>query len=84
MTVQSVFQPGDIVKVTGTSKGKGFAGGVKTVPFPWGSQDSWSIRQTPCARFNRSRNHTGRVYKGKKMAGHMGVETVTITQFSRC
>src|SRR5579862_3915743 len=28
MKVESVFQPGDIVKVTGTSKGKGFAGGV--------------------------------------------------------
>lgn len=36
VTVGSVFQPGDIVKVTGTSKGKGFAGGVKRYGFRGG------------------------------------------------
>ena len=71
------FETGQMVDVTGTSKGKGFAGGVKRHNFSM--QDathgnslahrapgSIGMCQTP-----------GRVFKGKKMAGHMGDERVT-------
>ncbi|HWA52190.1 MAG TPA: 50S ribosomal protein L3 [Patescibacteria group bacterium] len=73
-----IFVSGDKVSVTGVSKGKGFAGGVKRWHFRGGSKthgqsDRWrapgSIGQgtTP-----------GRVYKGKHMAGHMGVEQIKV------
>jgi len=77
ITVES-FSAGQIVDVTGTSKGKGFAGGIKRWNF--GMQD---------ATHGNSRSHRvlgsigqcqspGRVFKGKKMAGHMGAERVTV------
>jgi large subunit ribosomal protein L3 len=73
-----IFEPGDFVDVTGTSKGKGFAGvvkrhGFKGAPASRGSHEFFrhggSIGQnmTP-----------GRTYKGKKMPGHMGSKKVTI------
>ncbi|PSJ44339.1 50S ribosomal protein L3 [Zobellella endophytica] len=65
------------VDVTGTSKGKGFAGGVKR----------WNFRTQDMTHGNSlshrapgsiGQNQTpGRVFKGKKMAGHMGAERVT-------
>ncbi|MDG6881531.1 50S ribosomal protein L3 [Phocoenobacter uteri] len=66
------------VDVTGTSKGKGFAGGVKR----------WNFR-TQDATHGNSLSHRvlgsigqcqtpGRVFKGKKMAGHLGAERVTV------
>ncbi|WP_116474987.1 50S ribosomal protein L3 [Zobellella maritima] len=65
------------VDVTGTSKGKGFAGGVKR----------WNFRTQDATHGNSlshrvlgsiGQNQTpGRVFKGKKMAGHMGAERVT-------
>jgi large subunit ribosomal protein L3 len=77
ITVES-FSVGQIIDVTGTSKGKGFAGGIKRWNF--GMQD---------ATHGNSRSHRvlgsigqcqspGRVFKGKKMAGHMGAERVTV------
>lgn len=73
-----IFSEGAIVDVTGQSKGKGFAGVLKRYNFA--SQDathgnslshrapgSIGQRQTP-----------GRVFKGKKMAGHMGDERCTV------
>lgn len=77
ITVES-FSAGQIIDVTGTSKGKGFAGGIKRWNF--GMQD---------ATHGNSRSHRvlgsigqcqspGRVFKGKKMAGHMGAERVTV------
>ncbi len=72
-----MFSDGQYVDVQGTSIGKGFAGGIKRHNF--GMQDathgnslshrsngSIGMCQTP-----------GRVFKGKKMSGHMGAETVT-------
>jgi large subunit ribosomal protein L3 len=65
------------VDVTGTSKGKGFAGGVKR----------WNFRTQDMTHGNSlshrapgsiGQNQTpGRVFKGKKMAGHLGAERVT-------
>ena len=73
-----VFAVGQEVDVTGTSKGKGFQGGVKR----------WNFR-TQDATHDNSVSHRvhgstgqnqspGRVFKGKKMAGHMGDERVTV------
>jgi large subunit ribosomal protein L3 len=73
-----IFEPGDFVDVTGTSKGKGFAGvvkrhGFKGAPASRGSHEFFrhggSIGQnmTP-----------GRTMKGKKMPGHMGSKKVTV------
>jgi large subunit ribosomal protein L3 len=72
------FEAGQIVDVTGQSKGKGFAGAVKR----------WNFR-TQDATHGNSLSHRapgsigncqtpGRVFKGKKMAGHMGAERVTV------
>lgn len=72
-----VFAAGDKVDVTGTSKGKGFAGAIKR----------WGAHRGPMAHgsgYHRSAGSMGacsspsRVYKGKKLAGHMGTDTVTI------
>ena len=72
------FEAGQIVDVTGQSKGKGFAGAVKR----------WNFR-TQDATHGNSLSHRapgsigncqtpGRVFKGKKMAGHMGADRVTV------
>ena len=71
------FEAGQMVDVTGTSKGKGFAGGVKRWNFS--TQDmthgnSLSHRAPGSIGQNQT---PGRVFKGKKMAGHMGAERVT-------
>ena len=72
------FEAGQIVDVTGQSKGKGFAGAVKR----------WNFRMQDATHGNslshRAPGSTGncqtpgRVFKGKKMAGHMGAERVTV------
>lgn len=79
VTVESVFQPGDIVKVTGTSKGKGFAGGVKRYGFRGGPKTHGQSDRHRAPGSIGQGTTPGRVYKGKRMAGHMGVETVTIS-----
>src|SRR5579872_3959903 len=78
VTVESVFQPGDIVKVTGTSKGKGFAGGVKRYGFRGGPKTHGQSDRHRAPGSIGQGTTPGRVYKGKRMAGHMGVETVTV------
>ena len=71
-----VFEVGDIVDVTGTSKGKGFAGSIKR----HGQQRGPT---THGSNYHRGPGSLGtmlpkRVLKGKKLSGHMGVDTVTI------
>lgn len=77
ITVEA-FSAGQIIDVTGTSKGKGYAGTIKRWNF--GMQD---------ATHGNSRSHRvpgstgqcqspGRVFKNKKMAGHLGAERVTV------
>lgn len=78
ITVESVFQPGDIVKVTGTSKGKGFAGGVRRYNFRGGPKTHGQSDRHRAPGSIGQGTTPGRVYKGKKMAGHMGVDTVTV------
>ena len=72
------FEAGQVVDVTGQSKGKGFAGAVKR----------WNFRMQDATHGNSLSHRApgsigncqtpGRVFKGKKMAGHMGAERVTV------
>ena len=71
-----VFSVGDIVKATGVSKGKGWAGTIKRHNFHRG-------RKTHGGRSYRRPGSIGsmypqRIFKGKKMAGQMGAEQVTV------
>jgi large subunit ribosomal protein L3 len=71
-----VFSVGDAVQVTGTSKGKGFAGTIKRHNFKLG-------RKTHGGRSYRRPGSIGsmypqRIFKGKRMAGQMGHDQVTI------
>jgi len=71
------FEAGQKVDITGTSKGKGFQGGVKRWNFAM--QDAThgnSISHRAPGSIGQCQT-PGRVFKGKKMAGHMGAEQVT-------
>ena len=72
----SLFQPGDKVKVTSTSKGKGFAGAVKRHGFHGmpASHGHRSVQRHIGSIGQRFPQHT---LKGKRMAGRMGAEQVT-------
>jgi large subunit ribosomal protein L3 len=72
-----MFEAGELVDVTGTSKGKGFAGGVKRHNFRM--QDAThgnSLAHRAPGSIGQCQT-PGRVFKGKKMAGQMGDERVT-------
>lgn len=75
---QEVFQPGDIVNVSGFSKGKGFAGGVKRYGFRGGPKTHGQSDRHRAPGSIGQGTTPGRVYKGKRMAGRMGNENVTI------
>jgi large subunit ribosomal protein L3 len=71
------FAEGQLVDVTGTSKGKGFQGVIKRYNFRMQDAthgNSLSHRAPGSIGQNQT---PGRVWKGKKMAGHMGAEQVT-------
>lgn len=78
LTPVSLFKKGDIVAVTGTSKGKGFQGVVKRHGFAGGPKTHGQSDRTRAPGAIGSRTIPGRVFKGKRMAGRMGGETVTI------
>jgi large subunit ribosomal protein L3 len=73
-----VFAAGDKIDVTGTSKGKGTAGVIKR----WNFQRLKETHGTgPCVRHGGSIgmcSSPSRVFKGKRMAGHLGAEKVTV------
>lgn len=71
-----IFDEGDVIDITGTSKGKGFAGSVKRHNFSRGSMGHGS-------RYHRGPGSLGakgpaRVFKGRKLPGRMGGERVTV------
>ena len=72
ITLDQVFSIGDVVKVTGTSKGKGFAGVVKRHGFHGGPRTHGQSDRLRAPGAIGSGTTPGRVYKGKRMAGHMG------------
>jgi large subunit ribosomal protein L3 len=73
-----VFAVGDIVDVVGISKGKGFAGGVKRWGFRGGPRTHGQSDRERAPGSIGQTTTPGRVYKGKRMAGRMGQETVTV------
>ncbi|MBI4066154.1 50S ribosomal protein L3 [Candidatus Gottesmanbacteria bacterium] len=75
--VGDVFAVGDAIRVTGTSKGKGFAGVVKRHGFAGGPKTHGQSDRHRAPGSIGSGTTPGRVYKGKRMAGRMGSERVT-------
>ena len=73
-----VFKPGDIVDVIGISKGKGFAGVVKRHHFKGGPRTHGQSDRERAPGSIGQTTTPGRVYKGKRMAGRMGRERVTV------
>jgi large subunit ribosomal protein L3 len=74
----SIFKPGDVVDVSGTSKGKGFAGVVKRHHFSGGPKTHGQSDRHRAPGSIGATTTPARVLKGKKMAGHMGSEQVTV------
>ncbi|MEK7604813.1 MAG: 50S ribosomal protein L3 [Patescibacteria group bacterium] len=76
----SVFEVGDEVKVSGISKGKGFAGVVKRHGFHGGprSHGQKHTERSPGSIGGSGARAGGRVAKGKRMAGRMGSDRVTV------
>ncbi len=72
-----VFQAGDKVDVQGTSKGKGFQGVIKRWNQSRGPMGHGSMYHRRPGSMG-STSTPGRVYPGKNLPGHMGVETITI------
>ena len=73
----SIFEIGDTVKVTGTSKGKGFAGTVKRHNFATSASThggNGMVRRPGSI----GSMYPQKVFKGKRMAGQMGAEQVTV------
>jgi len=79
LTVDKVFRPGQRVDVSGTTKGRGFAGVMKRWGMKGAARDSASSHE-----HHRhigavgQRKTPGKVWKGKHLPGHLGVEQVTI------
>jgi large subunit ribosomal protein L3 len=72
------FSAGEIIDVTGTSKGRGFQGGVKRHGFSGGPKTHGQSDRLRAPGSIGASATPGRVLKGMKMAGHMGNERVTI------
>jgi len=74
----SLFEAGELVDVVGTSKGKGFAGGVKRHHFRGGPKTHGQSDRHRAPGSVGAGTTPGRVYKGTRMAGHMGDVRVTV------
>ena len=73
----SVFEEGDIVKVSGISKGKGFQGGVKRHGFH-GRNATHGVKHEERTLGSVGSAYPERVIKGRKMPGRMGAERITV------
>jgi len=71
------FAPGEVVDVTGVSKGKGFQGGVKRWHFRGGDETHGSMHHRAPGGIGAS-SFPSRVWKGQHFPGHMGHERVTV------
>lgn len=74
----SIFEPGELVAVVGTSKGKGFQGVVKRHGFAGGPKTHGQSDRLRAPGSIGSGTTPGRVHKGMRMAGKMGNERVTV------
>lgn len=76
--ISELFAKGEIIKVSGTSKGKGYAGVVRRHNFGGlpASHGSLILNETGSIGMHTD---PGKVFKGKKMSGHLGDEKVTVS-----
>jgi len=74
----SLFKAGDLVDITGWSKGKGFAGVVKRHHFAGGPKTHGQSDRHRHPGSIGATTSPGRVFKGMRMAGHMGNRQVTV------
>ena len=78
-----VFEAGELVDVTGTSKGKGFAGGIKRHNFARGPMGHGSkSHREPGSTGAMLSGPGGRVFKGKKLPGRMGGTKTTVQRLT--
>lgn len=77
VNVSDVFAVGDVIRVTGVSKGKGFAGVVKRHGFAGGPRTHGQSDRERAPGSIGQTTTPGRVYLGKRMAGRMGGDRVT-------
>jgi large subunit ribosomal protein L3 len=75
----SLFKAGDIVDAIGISKGKGFAGGMKRHHFHGGPKTHGQSDRWRAPGSVGSNTNPGRVYKGLRMAGHLGSVRTTVS-----
>ncbi|MBI5621126.1 50S ribosomal protein L3 [Candidatus Gottesmanbacteria bacterium] len=75
--VGDIFAVGDVIRITGTSKGKGFAGVVKRHGFAGGPRTHGQSDRERAPGSIGQTTTPGRVYRGKRMAGRMGSDRVT-------
>ncbi len=73
-----IFEPGDLVDVSGLSKGRGFAGVMKRHNFHGGPKTHGQSDRARAAGSIGAGTSPGKVIKGMKMAGHMGAKQVTV------
>lgn len=74
----NIFKKGDIVSVTGRSKGKGFQGTVRRYNFAGGPKSHGQKDRLRAPGSIGASSSPSRVLKGMRMSGHMGDETVTV------
>ncbi len=74
----AIFSPGERVDVTGWSKGRGFAGGIKRHGFARQAKTHGQSDRHRAPGSIGTNTDPGRVVKGKRMAGHYGNERVTV------
>lgn len=78
-----IFSAGEMIDVTGTAKGKGFAGGIKRHHFARGPMGHGSkSHREPGSMGPRMSGGGGKVFKGKKLPGRMGGNKVTIQRLT--
>jgi large subunit ribosomal protein L3 len=77
ITVSDMFEAGDKIDVSGISKGKGFQGTIKRYGQKGGPKTHGSMYHRRVGSMG-SNTSPARVFKGKKLPGHMGVDKVTV------
>ncbi len=78
VNIAEMLEVGDVIDVTGTSKGKGYAGVVKRHHFKGGPRTHGQSDRERAPGSSGQTTTPGRVYKGKRMSGRMGNERVTV------
>lgn len=75
--VSDMFQPGDRVDISGISKGKGFQGTLRRYGQSGGPETHGSMYHRRVGSMSANTS-PARVFKGKRLPGHMGVDSVTV------